>query len=175
MTFEGYASVSSVHGVGYLTSEKSWLGRIFWLACVLAGIFTASKLSYLNIVGWTQNPTVISTVEIIELEVTKHILNKECTRKFLLQSKAEFPSVTICPKKTMEKTFYLSVLDKIDLASEAPMTLVEIRRNLARLVISDTKTKFLSTPYTIRKEIVNTFMMKAGQTCNEVRLLPTHC
>ena len=70
MSFKDYADVSSIHGVGYITSERAWLGRLFWFGCVITGILTASSLSYLNIIGWAQNPTVVSTIKVIHVEVS---------------------------------------------------------------------------------------------------------
>ena len=69
MSFEGYTNASTIHGVSYFTSEKAPLAKLFWLLCVFAGLLTATGIVYLNIVGWTENPGVVTTVDIVDVQV----------------------------------------------------------------------------------------------------------
>lgn len=69
MSFDGYTSVSTIHGVSYFTSERSHAAKLFWFGCVFSGLLTATWIVYLNIVGWTENPGVVTTVDIVDVQV----------------------------------------------------------------------------------------------------------
>lgn len=69
-TMEGFFNVTSVHGLYYLGSATRCVAaKIFWLLCITTSFSCAIAIIYLNVTGWSKNPSVVSSVEEVKVEV----------------------------------------------------------------------------------------------------------
>lgn len=71
MLLKSYADVSTVHGVGYVAREESLCGRLFWCACVAAGLCLAGLSVHTSITEWAQSPSVVTNVDVVDVKVSE--------------------------------------------------------------------------------------------------------
>ena len=71
---------STIHGLIYISSIRTPLIKLFWIAVVIAGFITASILINRSFSDWEKSP-IATSIETFSI------------------SKSSFPKVTVCPPK----------------------------------------------------------------------------
>ena len=86
-TSKEYASVTTAHGLSYISNEKNSTGdRFLWILIVIIAIlFTVFQMATLY-TQWQSDP-VITTLDTVALPIEE----------------IEFPAITICPQGTLEE------------------------------------------------------------------------
>lgn len=97
-----FLETSTIHGISYIASSRSWLHRCAWICSVVAGFTFAGILIYNSSQDWktSQFTTDISTLPI---------------------SEASFPRITICPPKHSDT----GLNHDLELAGKRPFTAKE--------------------------------------------------
>ena len=98
-----YLEASSLHGLKYLSESKSLLFKLVWFVSISTSFSAAVYIIYSNIVQWENNPSVITKVMPILVEVHVPIrptffvhFAKVCV---LQNSDIDMPTITICPRE----------------------------------------------------------------------------
>lgn len=80
-----FASNTTLHGLRYVLGESSWFRRIFWMLCMLACIYSYTRLLRLNILQYGSLP--------IDTRISYEFANNGIS----------FPAVTICNLNNFDK------------------------------------------------------------------------
>ena len=73
-----FLETSTIHGLTYISSSKSPLTKVFWIAVVIGGFLTAGFFIESSFDTWSSSP-VATTIETLPI------------------GRAKFPAVNVCP------------------------------------------------------------------------------
>lgn len=83
-----YLQSSNIHGLAYLIESKNVFVRCVWLVCICTGLSCAAFIIYNTIDGWTKNPTMISSVEVVPIKVVLNKIKKNLFFRILTKGAA---------------------------------------------------------------------------------------